>query len=435
MPELKHKALPSYLKNLAPEALPRLVFVWGELFLSRKIFDTIVDFLLPGKEREIGYELLEGDDAVISVMIERLTTFSIFQKRRVVAAKEVPIFQGTGTSQGFDADDQERLKRLVEKGIPEDHFLVLTSESADRRKALFNVFKSAGLVIDCTVPKGNRKADQGEKTALLRFTMDEMLKKWGKKIDGDAFHRLTEMTGFDPAVFVGNLERLVAFVGDRPTITRIDVESIVKRTKTDALFELNNAVSNKKLDAALFYFNSLIQSGFHPLQLHASLTNHFRKLFMVKSFILEEEDKGNRCWRSGNGNYNLFMNETMPWIVKSDESLQRTALAWEKSLEGGGGDSESESDGKNKKRKKTATDLLIAPNPKNGYPVFQLFIKSDHFTFDALCEVMNDLSELDYQFKTSSDGDPRILLEALIINICMGMKNEKKDKNRSHHIG
>ncbi len=417
MPELKHKELPSYLKSLENEVMPPLIFIWGERFLCRKIFDAIIDFLLPGKEREIGYELLEGDDAVISGMIERLSTFSVFQKRRVVAVKAVPIFSSQGTaSQSVKPDDLVRLKNFIEKGIPEDHFLVLTSETADRRKGIFSTFKERGLAIDCTVPKGDRKADQGEKTALLRFTMDEILAKSGKKIDGNAFQRLTEMTGFEPATFADDLERLVAFIGDRKAITLSDVECIVKRTKQDALFELNNAVSDKKLDAAIFYFNSLAKSGFHPLQLHAALTNHFRKLFMVKNFILGEREKGNVCWRKGNRNYNLFMKETMPWIVKRDEALLNTLTQWETALKGEGTVLKS----KGKAKKKPTTDLLIAPNPKNGYPVFQLFLKSDLFTFHSLCQAMTDLAELDYQLKTSSDGDPKLLLEALIINICMG---------------
>ena len=422
MPELKHKALPSYLKSLGDEVIPSLIFIWGERFLCRKIFDGIIDFLLPGKEREIGYELLEGDDAVISVMIERLSTFSVFQKRRVVAARGIPIFssQGTAASQSVKPDDLVRFKHFIEKGIPEDHFLVLTSETADRRKGIFSIFKERGLAIDCTVPKGDRKADQGEKTALLRFTMDEILVKSGKNIDGNAFQRLTEMTGFEPATFADDLERLVAFIGDRKVITLSDVESIVKRTKQDALFELNNAVSDKKLEASIFYFNSLTKSGFHPLQLHAALTNHFRKLFVVKNFILGEREKGNVCWRKGNRNYNLFMKETMPWIVKSDEELLSTLAQWERSLEGEGGAGTAQ--GKGKGKKKPATDLLIAPNPKNGYPVFQLFLKSDLFTFHSLCRVMAELAELDYQLKTSSDGDPNLLLEAFIINICMEQK-------------
>ncbi len=125
----------------------------------------------------------------------------------------------------------------------------------------------------------------------------------------------------------------------------------------------------------------------------------------------------------------------MPWIVKADTEISETLFQWEESL---ASDEALASDktasplapGKaaiiadSRKAalagpKKATTDLTIAPNPKNGYPVFQTFIKSDHFSRDTLLSIFMELSELDYKLKTSSDSDPLILLEALIIRICI----------------
>ncbi|MBF0203138.1 MAG: DNA polymerase III subunit delta, partial [Desulfamplus sp.] len=335
MPEIKHHLLSDYLGSLKPETTPQFFCIWGEDFLCRKVFDAIIAFLLPGNLKELGYELLEGEEAILPVAMERLCTYSVFQEKRVVVIKNAPLFPSPGSSYatGFLSHDLENLKQLVEKGFPKNHYLVITASNADRRRALFNTIKSSGAAIDCTVSQGSGKADKEAQTDLLRLTMKDVLDRTGKGIDGDAFQVLTELTGFEPAVLSDNLERLTAFIGSRDRITLKDVHSVVRRTKKDAIFELANAVAQKKLESSLFYYKSLCDSGFHPLQLLASLVNQIRKIFVVKVFIDDQARKGNICWRSGSqNNYQQFNNNTIPVASRADIELQNTILKWNDEL-------------------------------------------------------------------------------------------------------
>lgn len=433
MAEIKHNLLRDYLDSLRPETIPPVFLIWGEEFICRKVFDTVVDFLLPGHLKEFGYELLEGEDAVIPVIMERLCTYSVFQDRQVIAVKNAPLFGSTGSpvAAGFTGRDLDNLLQLIEKGFPENHYLVITSSTADKRRTLFSAIKSSGVALDCTVSQGSGKADKNEQAELLRITMTDILDRTGKGIDGDAFQSLTEMTGFDPVTLNDNLERLTAFIGNRDTITLKDVHSVIRRTRKDAIFELTNAVAKKNLDSSLFYYNSLCDSGFHPLQLLAAIVNQMRKILVVKAFIENEAKKGNICWHRGNQSYQQFTANTMPFVIKADAELQNTLLLWSDEL---GNkmeneytkDSDSEKTASKPKGKKTkimankknTTDLVIAPNPKNAYPVYQTFLKSDNFGIDELASIMMELSEMDYRFKSSSDGDQAIVLEEMIMRIC-----------------
>ena len=62
-------------------------------------------------------------------------------------------------------DDADLLKAAIPKGFPDGHRLVMTTDIVDRRKALFKAIDETGLVIDCTVPKGETRADR---TARMR---------------------------------------------------------------------------------------------------------------------------------------------------------------------------------------------------------------------------------------------------------------------------
>lgn len=415
MVEIKHTEVPQWLEATSFADMPSVYLVHGESFLCRKMFDRILDGLLPKDQRSLGYDFLDGDDARLPVMVQRLSTFSMLQDRLVVAAKEVPLFS---TDRQVLPADLDALQALMEKGLPQGHYLLLTTSQADRRRTLFKAFSKCGLVVDCSVAKGSRKADKTEQAALLRTLMEEVLAPVQKGIDGQAFTLLTDRVGFDPATLVDNLEKLVVFIGPRPGITATDVQSVVERTRKDAIFEFTNAVADRNAPSALFYFHSLTEEGAHPLQFLKALGNQIRKITRVKGFVESCRGKKEMVWHPGQS-YQQFTRITLPAAVKADELIRQHLADWEDELPPVDKDKSS---GKKKavaKKKRPASDLAMAPNPKNPYPVYQTFLKSDNFTQKELIHILMALGDLDFRLK-SATAHPHVLLENLIIQICTG---------------
>lgn len=429
MAEIKHAQLSQWLESTPFQDLPSLYLIHGDAFLCRKMFDRILDVLLPPDQRGLGYDFLDGDDARLPVMVQRLSTYSMLQDRLVVAAKEIPLFS-TDRRPGFGAEDLDALQQLMEKGFPPGHYLLVTTSSADRRRTLFKTFKKNGLVVDCSVALGNRKADKIEQAALLRTLMEQVLAPMDKGIDGQAFALLTDLVGFDPATLVDNLEKLVAFIGPRPGITASDVRNLVERTRKDAIFEFTNAVAERNAASALFYFGSLAREGIHPLQFLKALTNQIRKIIRVKTFVDACRVKGKMVWHPGQS-YQQFTRVTLPVLVQEDEAMFARLAKWEDALPleqagKGPGKKTGKAAAAKKPRggkkavggkKKPLTDLSMAPNPKNAYPIYQTFLKSDGFSQKELIAILMDLADLDHRMKSSTDH-PQILLENLIIGIC-----------------
>ena len=61
--------------------------------------------------------------------------------------------------------------------------------------------------------------------------------------------------------------------------------------------------------------------------------------------------------------------------------------------------------------------MIIARNPKNSYPVYQLLKKSELFTKTDLTDALDLVNEADIQLK-SSPQDPKLVLEKVIMSIC-----------------
>ena len=72
-----------------------------------------------------------------------------------------------------------------------------------------------------------------------------------------------------------------------------------------------------------------------------------------------------------------------------------------------------------KKKKKPATDLVIARNPNNAYPVYQTLRKADTYAKKALLMSLERLARADVQLK-STGQKPKTVLESAILFICEG---------------
>jgi DNA polymerase-3 subunit delta len=311
-------------------------------------------------------------------------------------------------------DDGLSLQEAVGKGFPTSNHLIITTDMADKRRSLFKTIADRGEVIDCSVPKGDRRADRIAQESVLAERMTAMLAAGKKTMTKSTYMALYQMTGFDLRTFTSNLEKLISYVGDRDEITISDVESILQRTKRDPIYELTNALADRRPDRALFYLNSVLSSGIHPLQVFAALINQARKLLLVKDFV---DSPSGSDWQAACP-YDYFQQRVIPAIIEYDRSLMDHLGAWQTIVDEGANSQNSGARPKDKKKKSRSTaDLLIAKNPKNAYPIYQLFKKSGRYEKEELIRAFDTLHAADIKLKTGGQNS-RLVLENVILAIC-----------------
>jgi len=312
------------------------------------------------------------------------------------------------------------LERTIETGFPKGNHLIITTDRVDKRRKLFQSIRNSGMIIDCSVPKGGRMADRAAQEAVLKGRMKEILTEGGKRMDKAAYTALNEMTGFDLRTFSSNLEKLVNYVGSRKEITINDVQAVLKRTKKDPVYEFTNAVTDKNIEKAFFYMDSLLSGGDidHPLQLLAAVLKQFRHLLLIKDFV---ESSYGSDWHAGDS-FGHFKTRVMPAIQAFDKGLLNQLEDWENRVSDHGKmkpkeEKATHAEKKKSKKGKWITDLVIVKNPNNPYPVYQMLKKSERFTKQELLAVLNHLSEADLRLK-STGQNPKMVLEDMIFRIC-----------------
>jgi DNA polymerase-3 subunit delta len=270
-------------------------------------------------------------------------------------------------------------------------------------------------MIDCTVPRGERSADKKSQRNLLQEMTDTRLAEHQKTIDPGAFEALCAKTGFELRNFVNNLEKLVTYVGKRRRIAVEDVETLLKRTKKDPVFAFTNAVTEKRAADALFFMHSLLSEGMRPEQILVAVLNQVRKLLLIKEFV---RGPAGKSWYAGCP-YGTFKSMVMPAVTHHDAQFLEQISRWDTPADPPPAGSPENRRKSTQKKRRPATDLLLAKNPGNPFPIYQMFKKSEKFSLEELLRAFAHLTAADMRIKSGGE-DKSLALEALILKICSG---------------
>lgn len=359
---------------------------------------------------------MEPSDALSEKGREDLKYDESFDDNGAFLSELVSFINDSGVSLKKTEDPLKLLKDAIDKGFPDNHHLIITTDVVDKRKSLYTAIKDKGLVVDCSVPKGDRKADKDSQDQVLRDAMAAVLKKAGKSLEPSAYACLIDMTGFDIRTFTGNLEKLVAYVGERRNITAEDARQLLQRSKQDPIYELSGAIAERDLSKALFYTSSLLSNGVFPLQIIATIANQLRRLLVAKDFVLSLPQGK---WRSGM-DFNSFKTSIMPYIKEYDLKNQKAVEQREARLaESGAGDGSADSGkkGPKKEKKKAETDLILAKNPNSPYPVYLLVVNAGRYSLSELYSAVEMTYKADIRLKSTGEI-PKLVLEDLILHVC-----------------
>ncbi len=477
MPVTEYQNVKSYLSELQNSKPFPVYLIHGEEYLYRSVFKQLVDILLPDSGKSLNYEEIEGTGDNIFTLTESLNTFSFLSKRKVIAFTDAKIFYSKSDEENLLekaklAYDKEEMKKAAKhmasylgvlgltfddiseknrnekvmstslkgidskffndifqfatdnniavsanrdyakilqdsigKGFPKGNLLVITTDQIDKRKTFFKTVKESGMVIDCSVPKGNRMADKTIQEAMMKEVMNQVLSESGKKIDPAAYRNIIENTGFDFNTFSGSLKKLIDFSGSETLITREHVAAVLDRTREDPIYEVTGAVADRDTQLALFYLSSLLSANMVPLQILSAIINQLRKLIIFKDFA---ESVHGKIWNK-KMSFPQFKTSVIPEMTAYDLEMQHAALSIQAIF------AKPQKEGK--KKEKADTDLLIAKNPNNSYPMFQSLLKSENFTRKELIQALETASIADIRLKTTA-LNPKIVLEEMIIRIC-----------------
>jgi len=287
---------------------------------------------------------------------------------------EIPEAAGAGLARIYED--------AIQRGIPANATLILTTEVVDERRSLFKKISAVGFVIDCSV-RSRRTWDTQMNPEAARAKIREMVSAAGKSMDEDASANILDRIGSTMRGLVSEMEKLLLYVGRRPAIRAADVLEVFSHSREANIFDLTNAMSSRDAGKALLALRSLLtQREPAPLILNM-LAGEVRNLIIARSAL----DR----WLDGR------LDPTIPFETFRFRVLPRLKEPRE------------EDDG-------SAAKLL----EMNPFRAFNLFKGASRFSLDRLLQGLEAIHETDLALKTS--GHPEaLLLEQLLITLCVGV--------------
>lgn len=240
------------------------LFVGSEEWTKREGLEALRAKLLPPGLEQLNDTTLEGVTA--QQVIDAAETMPMMSEKRIVTVRDwAPLMAGKSKN---EENETELLKKWLENP-PESCVTVfyMRSEPDGRKKAVALLKKKA------TVVTFDLLSD-----ADLSQWCAKRLKSHGKTLQRQALNTLSFMAGRDLTRLSGELDKLIAYIGDRTEISEEDVRAIVPASLEYNVFELLNRLLDGDLAEAQRMTNSLLQNGQTSIGILAMLSRQLRQL-------------------------------------------------------------------------------------------------------------------------------------------------------------
>ncbi|MBM3301173.1 MAG: hypothetical protein FJY85_14610, partial [Deltaproteobacteria bacterium] len=317
----------------------------------------------------------EGTEWIADVLGEAASA----EDREVMAAAGQAFLEEGKTIRG--AADEQALDELLRSSFPEGTVLVFTAEAVDSRKKLFKTINEKGTVVACEVRE--QKYGAGLERSFFDEQVRAALNQKGKRIRPDALTVMYARSGKELRRLHAELEKLVAFLGEREEVTAQDVENLFADFHEAGVFDLANALRTADLKKCLPALHENLKTVENPLLTLGVIAAEVRRLMLARELLFTVFRS---VWKP-RMSYDQF-------VPVADKVRQEHQELMQKS----------------KFRLLTLSD----------YSLYLLLKEAQRFTMERLFRIMEAVLEADTLMKSTTVGNrsPQSILENLIFTIC-----------------
>lgn len=258
-------------EDLKTGQFKQIYLLYGEEgYLKNQYKDRFSRAMLPEGDT-MNYAYYEGKGIDVREIIDLAETLPFFADRRLIVLENTGLFKNSG------ADLADYIKE-----IPETTFFLFVETEVDKRSKLYKAVKAKGRIVE------------------LPFQDEITLKKWilgkvrkeNKQITESAAGYFLDKTGTDMQNIQGELEKLFCYTLHKDVITPEDIDAVCVPQISNHIFEMVNAVAEKKQKRALELYYDLLALKEPPMRILYLLTRQYRILFQVSH--LQEKGYGKK---------------------------------------------------------------------------------------------------------------------------------------------
>ena len=254
------------------KSFPVYVFYGDEELFIHEALSAVKANSLKGVDSSMALVEFEGNEVSVGVIFDELRTRPFF-----VSGNKLIVVE--------EADDfVENKAQALEKYLqsPSTHAsLVIVCKKWDKRLKLANLVDKVGVAVECKKLKDH----------LLPNWVTDRAKQYKKSITAKAVQQLVEDVGGNLAILDKHLEKLSIYLSGKETIEEGDVDAIVGVDRDRTVFELIEAVAQRKVVSAIKIINQLLIHGEESVKIIGLLAWQIRRLWLAKQILKQGGDE------------------------------------------------------------------------------------------------------------------------------------------------
>lgn len=250
-----------------------IIMVYGEVpdLVEKKSSEMINKYLQSEKDdfNYVKYNLYETE---ITPIIEEALTMPFFSDKKAILIQNAYVFTGEKVTKELN-QNIDQLLEFIEKYDGENLIVFeVFQNKLDERKKLTKTLKKNGQL---------KKVEQMSEEEIKKWIQSKLNDNF-KDIKQDALNNMIELTGINFNIISQELDKLMLFLGDRPTINKDDVNQIINRSLEQNVFLLTEYIQKRQKNKAIQLVKDLINMKEEPIKLLALITSNYRLYYQCK---------------------------------------------------------------------------------------------------------------------------------------------------------
>ena len=222
----------------------------------------LIKALIPEPD-EMNYSVYEDKSLDIEKIIDQADTMPFFAERRVIVVKDSGWFKSGG----------DRLKKDLPSLPPTTVMIFCEKEVRKGKGTIYDYVDNNGRIVEYSTLS---RAD-------IERNVVALLKREGRTMQRPTFDHFIDRVGMQMQDISVELEKLVCYTEGKEMISREDVDAIVSPRLEEHVFDLTNAIAEKRRRVALDKYYELMALKTQPMGIIILLTKQFNRLLLIKS--------------------------------------------------------------------------------------------------------------------------------------------------------
>jgi len=243
-------------------------FCGEEEYLKQEVILLLKEILIAPEGESFDFGLLYAEDTSVREVVSLAETYPFMSKKRLIVVKDIDRFR------------ESEIKEIIDylKKAASFTCLVLVSEKVKREELDRKAYKNISSLCETVI---FWRLFDSEIPAWIK----DKIHRAGKIITEEAAHYLFGEAGNSLLSLSGEIEKLLIYAADKKRVTLDNVERLIGRSKSESVFDLLRAITQKNLKLSLEILSKLTETGEKPTVILARIAKRVRQIIVARELL------------------------------------------------------------------------------------------------------------------------------------------------------